>query len=119
VIRRRKGSGLAIILIAVILLGAGTALVLSQNKDHGANDPSTQSQVKSTIEANTPRGVAISHVSCKARSSNTMICIADVANKQGTAEATYNATIDTNTGHYKLSPIVSIKPTSSERNLTP
>jgi hypothetical protein len=116
---RRPRPALVTSLGAVALLGTIIALALSQGSGGGAGDPTVQHLVKSAIEAKVPRGVSIHGLSCEATSNSAMTCVGDVANRQGTAVATYTATIDPNTGGYKLNPIVSVRPTSRRIGAVP
>jgi hypothetical protein len=78
----------------------------------GADDAKVQHLVKSAIKAKVPRGVSLRGLSCEATSNSAMTCVGDIAGSQGTAVATYTATVDPKTGRYKLDPIVSMSPTS-------
>jgi hypothetical protein len=111
-IRDRVGPGLAVILTAVALWGAGIVIVLGQHgsgpaaQNYNAHDPSLQSEVESAIETNSASsasGLTVSNVSCVAQSNSTMTCLGNVTSSDGsTGQATYNVTLDTNTGHYLI-----------------
>jgi hypothetical protein len=84
----------------VLVLGQHGSGLAAQN--YSAHDPSVQSQVESAIEAKAASGVTVSNVSCIAASNSTMTCLGSVTSSYGRGQATYNVTVDTNTGHYLI-----------------
>ncbi len=114
-VRERVGPGIAVILVAVAIWGAGIVIVLGQGgsgpaaEHYNAHDTALQQEIVSAIEGKAAKGVTVSGVSCVAQSASTLTCLGSVTSGYGSGQATYNVTVDTNTGHYIISsPQVSL-----------
>jgi hypothetical protein len=115
-VRERLGPGIAVILVAVAVWGAGIVIVLGQAgagpaaERFNAHDTTLQKEVETAIEAKGANGgVTVSGVSCVAQSASGLTCLGSVTSGYGSGQATYAVTIDTNTGHYIIAaPQVSL-----------
>jgi hypothetical protein len=117
-VTRRHRPGLV---VAVCLAVAALCLVLilgRHDRDssvlrYSAHEATLRARVKKAIEADVPTGITGSDVRCEAASSSTITCQENFASGgNGTGVATYNVTIDRSTGHYTVSPVISIRGTS-------
>ncbi len=115
-VRERLGPGLAVILVAVAVWGAGIVIVLGKGgsgpaaEHFNAHDTTLQREVETAIEAKGANGgVSVSGVSCVAQSASSLTCLGSITSGYGSGQATYAVTIDTNTGHYIIAaPQVSL-----------
>jgi hypothetical protein len=115
-VRERVGPGIAVILVAVAVWGAGIVIVLGQGgsgpaaEHYNAHDTALQQEIVAAIEGKAANGgVTVSGVSCVAQSGSTLTCLGSVTSGYGLGQATYNVTVDTNTGHYIIaSPQISL-----------
>ena len=103
-VRERVGAGLAVILVAVAVWGAGIVVVLAQHgtgpaaKHFSAHDSSVQHEVEQQIETSSKFG-SPTGVSCIASSDSAMECLGE---KEGSQHG-FTVTVDTNTGNYIIS----------------
>ncbi len=115
-VRERVGPGIAVILVAVAVWGAGIVIVLGQGgsgpaaEHYNAHDTTLQQEIESAIEDKAAKGgVTVSGVSCVAQSGSSLTCLGSITSGYGSGQATYNVTVDTNTGHYIIaSPRISL-----------
>ncbi len=116
-VRERVGPGIAVILVAIAVWGAGIVIVLGQEgsgpaaEHYNAHNTTLQKEIETAIEskAASSGSVTVSGVSCVAQSESTLTCLGSITSSYGNGQATYNVTVDTNTGHYIISsPQVSL-----------
>ncbi len=114
-VRERVGPGIAVILVALAVWGTGTVIVLGKDgsgpaaQNYNAHNPTIQREVETAIEDKAASGVTVSGVSCVAQSESNLTCLGNITSGYGNGQATYNVTVDTNTGHYIISsPQVSL-----------
>lgn len=76
---------------------------------YGAAEARELGNVEQAIERSVPRGVKLEGLRCQGSQEGKVVCRGTISNRLGSGEAEYRASIDAETGDFKIDPLFSVK----------